>query len=79
MDPADESFPLLLPQEGKRLVAFQFEFDNESGHTRRVWESDFHLKDSDGKWHDPLLVDSGRAPDAGQVQEAYVDRGDRYL
>ncbi len=39
IDPMDESFPPLLPQEGKRLVAFQFEFDNESGHTRRVWGS----------------------------------------
>ena len=62
MDPMGESFPPLLPQEGKRLVAFRFEFDNESGLTRRVWESDFHLKDSDGKWHDPLLVIAGGRP-----------------
>jgi hypothetical protein len=62
MDPMGESFPPLLPQEGKRLVAFRFEFDNESGRTRRVWESDFHLKDSDGKWHDPLLVIAGGRP-----------------
>jgi hypothetical protein len=62
IDPMDESFPPLLPQEGKRLIAFQFELDNESGHTRRVWESDFHLKDSDGKWHGPLLVIAGGRP-----------------
>jgi len=61
-DPADDTLPLLVAQEGKRLVAFRFEFDNESGLTRRVWESDFHLKDSDGKWHGPLLVIAGGRP-----------------
>lgn len=67
IDPMDESFPPLLPQEGKRLVAFRFEFYNDSGRSRtlglkRAWESDFRLKDSDGKSHDPLLVIAGGRP-----------------
>jgi len=62
MDPADDVFPLLLAGEAKRLVAFRFELDNDSGHTRRVWDSDFNLKDSDGKGHDPLLVIAGGRP-----------------
>jgi len=62
MDPADEVFSLLVPQEDKRLVAFRFELDNDSGHTRRVWESDFDLRDSDGKSHDPLLAIAGGRP-----------------
>jgi hypothetical protein len=62
LDPADDSFTLLMPQEDKRLVAFWFELDNESGRTRRVWDSDFDLKDSDGKWHDPLLAIAGGRP-----------------
>jgi hypothetical protein len=62
MDPADDAFPLLVAQDGKRLVAFRFELDNDSGHTRRVWDSDFNLKDSDGKGHGPLLVIAGGRP-----------------
>ncbi len=62
LDPADDSFSLLIPEEDKRLVAFWFELDNDSGHTRRVWDSDFALKDSDGKWHDPLLAVAGGRP-----------------
>jgi len=61
-DPADDVFPLLLAGEDKRLVAFRFELDNDSGHTRRVWDSDFNLKDSDGKGHGPLLVIAGGRP-----------------
>jgi len=62
MDPADDVFPLLLAGEDKRLVAFRLELDNDSGHTRRVWDSDFNLKDSDGKGHSPLLVIAGGRP-----------------
>ncbi len=62
LDPADDSFSLLIPEEDKRLVAFWFELDNDSGHTRKVWDSDFALKDSDGKWHDPLLAVAGGRP-----------------
>jgi Domain of unknown function (DUF4389) len=62
LDPADDAFSLLTAQDDKRLVAFWFELDNESGHTRRVWDSDFALKDSDGKWHNPLLAVAGGRP-----------------
>jgi len=62
VDPADDVFPLLLAGEDKRLVAFRFELDNDSGHTRRVWDSDFNLKDSDGKGHGPLLVIASGRP-----------------
>jgi len=61
-DPADEVFPLLLAGEDKRLVAFQFQLSNEARQSRIVRESDFRLKDSDGKWHDPLLAVAGGRP-----------------
>ena len=56
VDPADEDFPLLVPEQDKRLVAFRLELSNESGRGTKVRESDFRLKDSDGRWHDPLLA-----------------------
>ena len=56
VDPADEGFPLLVPEEGTRLVAFRLDFSNESGPGKKVRESDFRLRDSDGEWHDPLLT-----------------------
>jgi len=62
MDPADDVFPPLMAGEDKRLVAFQLKLSNDAGHSRRVWDSDFDLKDSDGKWHDPLLVIAGGRP-----------------
>jgi hypothetical protein len=63
VDPADEEFPLLVPDQGRRLVAFRLEFSNESRFGQKVRESDFRLRDSGGKWHDPLLAFvGGRAP-----------------
>lgn len=59
VDPADEDFPLLVPEQGRRLVAFRLELNNEIGRGRKVRESDFRLKDSDGRWHDPLLAIAG--------------------
>jgi hypothetical protein len=56
VDPADEGFPLLVPEQGRRLVAFRLEFSNESGLGKKVRESDFQLRDGDGNWHDPLLA-----------------------
>jgi hypothetical protein len=56
VDPADEDFPLLIPEPGRRLVAFRLELNNESGHGKKVRESDFRLRDGDGKWHDPMLT-----------------------
>jgi hypothetical protein len=56
VDPANEGFPLLVPEQGRRLVAFRLEFSNEGGLGKKVRESDFRLRDSDGKWHDPLLA-----------------------
>ena len=56
VDPADEDFSLLVPEQGRRLVAFRLEFSNDSGRGKKVRESDFRLRDSDGEWHDPLLV-----------------------
>jgi hypothetical protein len=54
-----EVFPLVLPQEDKELVAFELMLANDSGHSRRINEDDFKLKDSDGDWHDPLAVVAG--------------------
>jgi len=59
MDPADEDFPLLVPKEDNRLVAFRLELSNERGFSKKVRQSDFRLRDSDGKWHDPLLAIAG--------------------
>jgi hypothetical protein len=56
VDPADEDFPLLVPDQDRRLVAFRLEFGNESRFGKKVRESDFRLRDSGGKWHDPLLA-----------------------
>ena len=56
VDPADEGFPLLVPEQGRRLVAFRLEFSNDGGLGKKVRESDFRLRDGDGKWHDPLLA-----------------------
>jgi hypothetical protein len=58
-DPAEEDFPLLVPEQGRRLVAFRLELNNEIGRGRKVRGSDFRLKDSDGRWHDPLLAIAG--------------------
>lgn len=58
-DPAGEQFPVLYPLEGKRFVSFWLELDNERDRWAMVWESDFRLKDSDGKWHGPLLAAVG--------------------
>jgi len=38
MDPADEDFPLLVPKEDKRLVAFRLELSNERGFSKKVRE-----------------------------------------
>jgi hypothetical protein len=56
VDPADEDFPLLVPDQDRRLVAFRLELSNESRFGKKVRESDFRLRDSGGKWHDPLLA-----------------------
>ena len=61
-DPADEVFPLLMAGEDRRLVAFQLELSNDAGHSRTVRDWDFRLKDSDGKWHEPLLAIAGGRP-----------------
>ena len=58
-DPAEDGFPLLVPKEDKRLVSFRLELDNEKGRSKKVRQSDFRLRDSDGKWHDPLLAIAG--------------------
>jgi hypothetical protein len=55
-DPAGDEFPILIPKEGKRFISFRLELDNERDRWARVWNSDFRLKDSDGKWHDALLT-----------------------
>jgi hypothetical protein len=62
MDPADEAFNLVLGAgQNKHLVAFRLRLSNNARISRTVRESDFELKDSDGKWHDPeLAVASGR-------------------
>ena len=56
VDPANEDFPLLVPDQERRLVAFRLDLSNESRRGVGVRQSDFRLKDSDGDWHDPLLV-----------------------
>jgi hypothetical protein len=56
VDPADEGFPLLVPEQGRRLVAFRLDFSNDSGLGKKVRESDFRLRDGEGRWHDPLLA-----------------------
>ena len=58
-DPAEDGFPLLVPKEGKRLISFRLELDNEKGRSKKVRQSDFRLRDSDGKWHDPVLAIAG--------------------
>jgi len=69
MDPADEDFPLLVPKEDKRLVAFRLELSNERGFSKKVRQSDFRLRDSGGKWHDPLLAIAG-----GRVTPVKIER-----
>jgi hypothetical protein len=69
VDPADVDFPLLVPEEDKRLVAFRLELNNESGRGRKVRQSDFRLKDTGGEWHDPLLVFAG-----GSVTPVTIDK-----
>jgi len=59
VDPADEDFPLLVPEPDRRLVAFRLELNNESGRGTKVRESDFRLRDTGGKWRDPVLVFAG--------------------
>jgi len=56
VDPATGDFPLLVPKDDQRLVAFRLEFSNEGRWETKVRESDFRLRDSDGDWHDPLLA-----------------------
>jgi len=62
VDPADDVFPPLMAGEDKRLVAFQLKLRNDAGHSRAVRDWDFRLKDSDGKWHGPLLAIAGGRP-----------------
>jgi hypothetical protein len=62
VDRADDAFPYLAPREGKRLIAFEFDLANNSGFGLKVRESDFRLKDADGKRHDPILVIAGGSP-----------------
>jgi len=63
MDPADEAFNLVLGAgQNKHLVAFRLRLSNNARITRTVRESDFELKDSNGKRHDPLLVIAGGRP-----------------
>jgi hypothetical protein len=60
MDPAD-LLPLLIPEDNMRFIAFQIDLEAEGRFWTTVRDSDFRLKDSDGKWHDPeLAVASGR-------------------
>jgi hypothetical protein len=74
LDPADEGFPLLAPEQGNRLLAFRLEFSNESGVGRKIRESDFRLRDSDGKWHDPLLAFvGGRAAPVAVEEDAVAE------
>jgi len=56
VDPANEDFPLLVPDQERRLVAFRLDLSNEGRLGMKVRQSDFRLKDSDGDWHDPLLA-----------------------
>jgi hypothetical protein len=56
VDPANADFPLLAPDQERRLVAFRLEFRNDSGRGREVTKLNFRLEDNDGDWHDPLLV-----------------------
>ena len=62
IDPADDSFPYLTPQAGKRLVAYEFELTNNRGFRIKVRNSDFRLKDANGENHDPILVIAGGTP-----------------
>jgi len=55
-DPADGDFPLIVPRDGKRFVAFQLEIGNDRGWKLRIAASDFRLKDSKGDRHDPTLA-----------------------
>jgi hypothetical protein len=60
MDPADEAFNLVLGAgQNKHLVAFRLRLSNNARISRTVRESDFELKDSNGKRHDPLLAAAG--------------------
>jgi Domain of unknown function (DUF4389) len=67
IDPASQSFPYLMPREGKRLVAFKFELTNNRGFRLKVRDSDFRLKDANGKNHSPILAIAGGTPATASV------------
>jgi hypothetical protein len=69
VDPADEDFPLLVPEQDRRLVAFRLELSNESRRGTKVRESDFRLKDTGGKWHDPVLVFAGGSEAPAKIEK----------
>ena len=62
-DPADELVPFLVAQPGYRFVLLGLVIGNEGGRDLQIRESNFRLKDEDGKGHDAYLaIVGGRMP-----------------
>lgn len=74
-DPLREAETLLEAASGRRLVMFEFSLANDSSHDIRVEESDFKLRDEEGKKHKPELVVVAGHPapqDVGEERRAIV-------
>ncbi|MDI6857720.1 MAG: DUF4389 domain-containing protein [Dehalococcoidia bacterium] len=69
VDPADDELPLLRPEEGKRLVAFELELTNDRNNDVQIEESDFRLEDAEGDSREPLLTLVGGRVAPADVEE----------
>jgi len=68
-DPPTGVQRILEPDDGNRLVMFEFRVLNGSGNDVEIRESDFKLKDEEGDKHDPWLVTVAGHPAPEEVEE----------
>jgi hypothetical protein len=68
-DPLRKAETLLEADSGKRLVKFEFSVANDSSRDIKIKESDFKLKDEEGKKHKPELVVVAGHPATQGVKE----------
>jgi hypothetical protein len=68
-DPLAEDETLLQPDDGNRLVMFEFEVLNRSWRHVKIKGSDFKLRDEDGDKHDPELVTVDGRASVEEVEE----------
>ena len=73
-DPVDELVPFLMAQPGYRFVLLNLVIGNARGSDLEISESEFRLKDDDGKGHDAYLaIIGGRIPPISVIEDGLID------